>query len=206
MTKRAILMVPGFDRVQRDQIRDAVANFILCDAQAYKVSETQDDPSASQSYVGLNAISREDPTQSLDLRVYEVFWSDIVPDHSAESTWEKFKRATLLVFYWGLFALRPRSLAFPSWTRFQLVLTGVLLLLWYLLVTVALFNLINTEPSILPPPVADFLDFFQINTGEIGGTLGAVLEFWPVALILLIIGNGRLEKVANIAQFAKTYH
>ncbi|GAB5446435.1 hypothetical protein [Gymnodinialimonas sp.] len=205
MAERAILMVPGFDRVQREQIRDALANFILCDAQAYKVSETQDRPSAGKSYVGLNAISRDDPSKALDLRVYEVFWSDIIPDYSAESTWEKFKRATMLVAYWGLYALRSSRPAIPSWSRVWLIGAGLLLLLWYLLVTVAFLNLIASNPSLIPEPIADALSRLRINVENISDFWSDVLAFWPVAFILLLVGNGRLETVANIAQFAKVY-
>lgn len=148
--KRAVILVPGFSKREKLAARHQLINSIHSYSDGYSTTES-DHPQDSEA-VQITAHSRKDGFD-VTLDIYEAFWGDLIPDWGNESPWQRFKRGFSMIFYWGTGGLAKAVWHWrgPFKTLVALVISGLLLILWYLTVISVLVGAIVNDPSTLPP-------------------------------------------------------
>lgn len=203
MTRRAIILIPGFAKRERLDARDRLVDALHHYTDGWLTTTGGAEAAQSPEAVHLRATSRQDSSISTDLDVYEAYWGDLVPDWSQESPWARFKRGWGLICYWmagGLLRAVWRW-EFPPRTMVAMATAGTMLLLWYAVIVAVLLKALAEGNLPLPKFITNiegaeaWIETWLIPAGE-----------WPITLFLVgLLGLGALEMVANTASFAKAY-
>ena len=209
MIRRAIILVPGFSKREQNSARDELVQSLLHYTDGWDCAVADAKKNEGQDVVYVTANARQGDA-AFCLGVYEAYWGDLVPDWSHESPWARFKRGTSLISYWvvgGIAkALIRREL--PQRTMVAMVLTGLALLLWYVVVFLVLLKAIadGTSPGTteLPKLLTDITDLIGV-TDWLTTTAGTIAA-WPISVFLIgLLGLGWLERIVNISAFTKAY-
>lgn len=203
--KRAVVLVPGFEKREQSSARDQLVTSILHYTDGCKTSTSENAAQNGTDCVTIKVQDRQsDYSATLDL--YEAFWGDLIPDWSQESPWQRFKRGFLLIWYWAAGGL-AKSLArgeMPTKTVGAMIFAAFALLFWYVTVVSILVQAIAASDGTVPASVTDFIAenaWVQAFLEQIGS-----LGNWSVTLILIgLIGIGALEGMANVSSFVKAY-
>ncbi len=206
MKKRAILLVPGLQKRERFEARNLLVTAIDHHAERFRtrIDEASTDANG-ENFVKLIATPRAGAMEETEICVFEAYWNDLAPDFSNESPWSRFLRASRLMGYWAVGGLMGASFGLPSKFRLLLVAAALILLMWYLSVAMVLADAIVTDSGSVPEWFGVLLGTVFENPEEAYEWLRATTSWGPIAFLLLIIGAGRVEIVANVADFAKTY-
>jgi pimeloyl-ACP methyl ester carboxylesterase len=202
VSRRAIILVPGFGRKEQNQERDKLALAIQSYADGWKVDPADAAPADA---VQLGAVSRQDGTRRT-IDIYEAYWGDLIPDWSEESPVTRVKRGALLIRYWltgGLRGWWARGQV-PPRTSVAMILAALLLLVWYLVVILLLVQLFGTGGLSLPAPLAE-IETLQSLWARAAAWAGTVAGSVVVALAVWLWGLGFLEQFANISAYTKAY-
>ncbi|MDW4499725.1 alpha/beta hydrolase [Sulfitobacter sp. D35] len=205
MRKRAVILVPSLERLERFGARERLVHAMTRYASGFRVEPIEIDQSTGKDACGLVATDRE-TLEAIEMHVYEAFWGDLVPDWSKESPWARFRRGLHLIWYWaaGGVARAIVRLEFPARTVMAMLVASLLLLLWYFTVISVLVQAIGTADSTVPTAIEEALASF-------GWTEPLVrwfdeLQSLPLLLFLIMLfGLGRLENISNISSFIKDY-
>ncbi|TYC53662.1 alpha/beta hydrolase [Rhodobacterales bacterium] len=202
--KRAIILVPGFQRKAQLEARDELVQSILNYSDGFqKTGVEKTDDGEGVSLARIAATDRQSGDRTV-LDIFEVYWADLIPDWSADSPASRFWKATDLLSYWFLGDLAKSVLRgrFPSRTAVTLVVMGVILVIWY--ISVAMMFLAAVQTSGLPSWVLEWL-----------GGLGSPQDWsaWAQALtgsalvvfLLGLLGLGNLNHIADLSRFVKLY-
>lgn len=201
--KRAIILIPGLERVERFQRRDLlVANLQLVEARPLELAE--DVTIAGETGKRLVPLPlRGGDGLGPEIDVFEAYWADMAVAPGELSPWARLWSGFDLLLYW---VLSPRTWrAFGrSWTiAFGLMAGGVLLLLWYLSLAILVAAALRADPTQTEaitgiPLLKDLLDSFFVATGWIASTA-------PWAIITLALAAFKADELAAMAQFSKDY-
>lgn len=208
--KRAILLIPGANKRERFEARDLLVTAINHHAERFKTRiEDAGTDDKSENVVQLVVNFRSGKDDEIQISVFEAYWNDLVPAHNNETPWSRFMRATRLILYWAVGGLISASFGLPSRFRIVLVFAATILLLWYLSVLLVLFELL-VSGSALTERQSSVPDWFDALLGDklaepIFSWLSNVASWSPIAFLLLLFGAGRMEVIANVADFAKSY-
>lgn len=203
--KRAIVLVPGFEKRAQGAARDQLVTSILNYTDGYKTSTSDVAAQNGTDYVTIRAEDRGSDYAAV-LDVYEAFWGDLVPDWSQESPWQRFRRGFLLIGYWaagGLFKSLARG-EMPTKTVGAMTVAAAALLFWYFIVITILVQAIGASDASIPAALTEFLTKYQ----WVQAIFAKIQEMgnWSVTLILIgLIGIGALEGMANVSSFVKAY-
>ncbi|MBN9674301.1 alpha/beta hydrolase [Salipiger bermudensis] len=203
MPRRAIVLVPGFGRNERNLLRDRLVRALRHYTDGWRIEQLEDGDGARAGAARLRATARCGG-ESREIDVYEAYWADLVPDWSRESPWARFKRGGLLLRYWlfgGARAWRDRGEA-PPRAATAMRLAALALILWWLVVALLLlqtFGAISIPEAFAAIPGFEKL-WAQISVGAAAVT-GSVLA----GLLLWVWSLGYLEQFANISAYAKAY-
>ena len=204
--KRAILLIPGLHKRERFEARDLLVTAIDHHAEHFKtrIEDAATDEQA-ENYVRMFVSARSGEGAEHEISVYEAYWNDLAPDYTNETPWSRFLRATRLMGYWGVGGLASASFGLPSRFRMLLVFAAVVLLLWYLSVVLVLLELIvsGSDTAAAPAWVAELMG--PDVAERVYGIVSGIADWWPMAFLALLLGAGRMEVIANVADFAKSY-
>lgn len=202
MSRRAIILVPGFGRKEQGNERDKLASAMRTYADGWKVVLADEAPADT---VRLIATSREgDVVNTIDL--YEAYWGDLIPDWSEESPLNRFKRGTNLIWYWLTGGLRGwlAQRRVPPRTSFAMVIAALMLLFWYLIVILFVVQIIGTGGYKLPAELASIKPLETLwNT--IGDWAKTAIGSAVIVFAIWLWGLGFLEQFANISAYTKAY-
>ena len=202
--KRAVILVPGFSKREKLAARHQLINSIHSYSDGYSTTES-DHPQDSEA-VQITAHSRKDGFD-VTLDIYEAFWGDLIPDWGNESPWQRFKRGFSMIFYWGTGGLAKAVWHWrgPFKTLVALVISGLLLILWYLTVISVLVGAIVNDPSTLPPA----LTALQPEGSQWIQNFAGLIESWrhwpTVFFVVGLFSVGFLETLANMCTFVRSY-
>jgi len=207
MTKRAIILVPGYQKREQLEARDQLVESIDYYTDGYQIS-VGEGVTGSDGFnsVSVTAKSREDSSE-VELQVYEAYWGDLIPDWENETPVSRFLRASRLLGYW-VFGGLARSIikrTLPSRSAVALALAGFGLFLWYVLVFTVLLQAFNSAGISAPEWLSNFFTWLGLNTDDMSKKLESVLTWAPILFLIGLFGVGRLESIASVADFLKTY-
>ncbi len=203
MTRRAIILVPGLAREERDQRRKVLIENLTLESARYPV--VGEAPVAIDGLDGVSLTVRYhdgETHQDRSVDVFEAYWGDLLADQAAETPYSKALRGFRLLIYWFF---SPVWLAL--WTNrmltFGLLASGILLLLWYLSILIVAAEAVNAGSWATDN--ADALGPFA----EIIGNVAAAIAKWPDwkywFVVVGVLGAGSADLVASIASFARDY-
>jgi hypothetical protein len=190
---RAIVLVPGFERAERFDRRDALARG-LC-AQEQQPMQ----PGAEVSIdgeVGVKLHAASGPGR--ELHVFEAYWADMFADVAAPSPWARLVQGLGLIAYW-MHVRMLRALRVSRYMTLGLVGGGLVLVLWYVSTFVLAAQAIAADPSLTPDGLPKSLSSAVVWLGNrIGGW-----RLW--ATVTLLLPLLRADDVARLAAFARRY-
>ncbi|MCR8549817.1 alpha/beta hydrolase [Salipiger sp. P9] len=205
MSRRAIILVPGFSRKERHQSRDRLVRALQHYTDGWRVEQTDEGDGPTTGAIGLTAAARAGG-ETREIDVYEAYWGDLVPDWSNESPWARFKRGFFLIRYWltgGVRGWLARGEA-PPRAAWAMVIAAFLLILWWIVVAIFLMQAIGNGTITLPdsltqiPVVQTVWNCLTGWTATIGGSVFALIMLWIWSL-------GWLEQFSNISAYTKAY-
>ena len=207
MTKRAVIIVPGFGKMEQLEARNRLVDAMTHYSDGFYTStEEGADPGGLHSTV-VRATARKGPQDELELHVFEAYWGDLIPDWSQESPWARVKRGLALIRYWawgGMVRAMVRQ-ELPARTIVVMMIAGLLLLLWYFLaLTVLAQAFAGSDAGGSPEWVTSLAGFLGFTKEDIAswGALGSA----PIVVFMVgFLGLGFIESIANIAAFIKAY-
>ncbi|APZ51396.1 alpha/beta hydrolase [Salipiger abyssi] len=205
MSRRAIILVPGFARKERNQARDRLVRALQHYTDGWRVEQTEEGSGATSGAIGLVAEAR-DGGETREIDVYEAYWGDLIPDWSNESPWARFKRGFFLIRYWltgGARGWLTRGEAPPRAARAMLA-AAVLLILWWAVVAVFLMQAIGSGTVTLPDSLTQ-IPLVQTAWGWLTGWTATVAGSVFALVMLWIWSLGWLEQFANISAYTKAY-
>lgn len=202
--RRAIVLVPGMEDAERFEKRDVlvrnletVERFPLTIGETVKVD--------GEEAVRLNAVVLRggDGGGAPDLDVFEAYWYDLTNKPFTEGSKKKLRMGLGLLRYW-LVSWRVWPALYESrFIALGMIVSGLLLVMWYLSIVIVAFNALGPEEHLLPN--FDGLDGVNqiINTVEAKFRAYGDLEIWgSVALLLTFF---QADSLVRKAQFAKQY-
>lgn len=201
MGRRAVIFVPGLQKRAQLDGRDILADAVVAYAEGYQVETTEGAAEDGFNYTTLIARNREGADE-VTLDIYEAYWGDLIPDWSSESPWARFKRGLSLLSYWLVGGLARAMLRreFPTRVMVAMMVSGLALVVWYLIVIAVLLQALATAEIPLP----EWLNFLGLKEQAQGAI--EWLSLLPIVLFLAgLTGLGFLERTANVAAFAKAY-
>lgn len=206
MTRRAIILVPGFKKREHQAARDQLVEAIKHYGSGYRVEPAPAPMIGGLTPAALTATNRSTDADVSELHVYEVFWGDLIQDWSNESPWARFKRGLYLIWYWvaGGFLRALLRFEFPARTALAMLIAAIMLLAWYLTVISVLLSTFGTAESGLPAQLQTMVASYPV----VGEVLGFIDSLKSVPLILFIMGLaalGGVEPLANMSSFVKDY-
>ena len=206
MTKRAIVLVPGFSKREHFAVRKQLVEALTHYTDGYRTQVSDKAADSDADAVKITVASRA-TDYTAELHVYEAFWGDLIPDWSHESPWQRFKRGLILIVYWATGGLVKALFVrheVPTRTIFGMTFFALMMLLWYLtVINVLALALQETDVTIEDwvRPVLGWFPFFdQIKTFFAG-----INEYSLYVFVIGLFGLGRLESAANISAFLRAY-
>ena len=232
MTKRAIILIPGLLRAERNHRRDT----LIANLQAVSSRHPATDPTEVQ-IGGLSGVqltvtdygsgagpaagasasqgqtSSPSPSARPDMNkttrtvdVFEAYWGDMVIDRSLGTPFDRLVRGLGLLSYWFLS---------PVWGAFRhnraltlgLLSSGVLLLLWYFSIVI-----VASEALLAAQSSAGESSAIVSPLVSIAGFLLPLAQFvtqipdWSYYVVIVgIFGASNADRVADIATFCRDY-
>jgi pimeloyl-ACP methyl ester carboxylesterase len=174
MTRRAILLVPGFSKQSKNKARDVLVEAIGHYSPGIETRSSEADVAQGNDFVTVTMQNMQVPADHAEaspreIDIYEAHWTDVLPDWNDETPFRRFWRALKVVIYWFLGSLPAllfkRRLRFAGWTNAALVGAGMILLIWLALAGAALYQDLGFV----------FEEFTPAASGE-GGGAGADVQ------------------------------
>ncbi len=214
MEKRAIILVPGFAKREQLSARDQLVASLDHYSEGYETVVHE----GAGVISGFNAATVQAKARKSDyaveLHVYEAYWGDLVPDWSQEMPVSRFLRGTKLIVYWAFGGLWKSLLRreLPSRTAISLIIASLILLFWYFTVISLVFAAVSENASAIPPFVLDFLNWCKTVLESMGldpiawaMRFQTFLTWTPILFIIGFLTVGRMESLANAADYLKGY-
>lgn len=193
--KRAIILIPGFERREKNLSRDKLVDSLVRIADGWIVTKIK----TFTNTQGIEIVSlkaREHQNESTyDIDVLEAYWGDMIPDWSNESPVERLRRGTKLIFYWLMGGLAKFIFKFspPNRTIIGGMVGALFLFLWYISAVLIILDSFN-----ICEMFSDYLNDCEIYN-ELSKKLN--MAFFLISFLLL----GPIEKISNIAAFTKGF-
>ncbi|XDA97676.1 alpha/beta hydrolase [Sulfitobacter sp. LCG007] len=205
MKKRAVILVPSLERLERFGARERLIRAMESYGSGFRVDRVDIENATEKDSAAVIAWDRE-TGEAVEMHVYEAFWGDLVPDWSKESPWARFRRGLGLIVYWaaGGVARALWRLEVPARTVLAMFVASMLLLLWYLTVIAVLVQALGTADSTMPAPIEDLLARFGWTESIVAWT-DRLRNLPLLVFLVMLFGLGRLENIANISSFIKDY-
>ena len=205
MIRRAIILVPGYQKRPHLSSRDLLVTALTHYAEGYRVTAGEPVTQGGLDVVRLDVADRASD-HKVQLDIYESFWGDLVPDWSQESPWGRFKRGLALIWYWAgggmLRALARRE--FPTRTVAAMLVAAAMLVLWYVTVISVLIQTLGSADSSVPTGLQSLIEGNRWAEAVVEWFRG--LSSLPLVLFLIgLFGLGALEGMANLSSFIKSY-
>lgn len=201
--RRAVVLIPGLQWVERFARRDLLAE---------NLANTKTRPMhAPESFmvggeVGLRLRPRAlrgdaRPGPSIDL--FEAYWADMVPSSAEMSPWRRLASGFELVFFWLFSWGNLKALRLSPTIAIGLVAGGVLLVLWYVSLTVIVAAALRAAPEqeaylASLPGLRSLFDWFMDVTAWVQTTA-------PYFIVTLLLSAFRADELAQMAMFSKEY-
>ncbi|RLK50609.1 hypothetical protein DFR31_0515 [Alkalispirillum mobile] len=201
--RRAVVLIPGLERVERFERRDLLAeNLANTVAQPTYPAE----PVMAAGEAGLRLRPRalrgdERPGRTLDL--FEAYWADMVPSSAEMSPWRRFVSGFELVAYWLFSWGNLKALRLSRAIAIGLVAGGVLLVLWYVSIAVIVVAALRAAPEqemLLAslPALRSLFDWLLDVTAWVQTSA-------PYFILTLLLSAFRADELAQMAMFSKEY-
>jgi hypothetical protein len=192
---RAIVLVPGFQRAERWNRRDALVRG-LC---AQEARPLRAGPSISLGgVVGVKLLPAPGDARGGEVHVFEAYWADMFAEVATPSPWSRLVQGLGLITYW-MHVRMLRALRVSRYMTFGLVGGGLVLVLWYVSTFVLAAEAIAADESLTPDGLPKWLSSGIVAIGErIGGW-----RLW--ATVTLLLPLVRADEVARLAAFARRY-
>ncbi len=220
VAKRAVILVHGWGHHPRNSRRDILVDNLAM-SRRMPVGETTDGAIAGETFRRLTPIQEHLGKRPV-VDVFEAYWADLIPATSDDTPPQRFWSATKLLFYWMLHPWWLRSLRQNRSLTVVFMASGLLLLLWYATIIVALAGFVVGSPA-GTPSVAEQVDLPLVNepTDDAGFTdvfnlvsqrLQPIFaDIAPVAnneiflLLLIILSIFGIGTTASVADFVRRY-
>lgn len=203
--RRAIVLIHGMERTERDQRRDMLVENLENAVRGVTVTETEVFEIHGDTGVRMRVVdeSASPPVESR-VDVFEAYWADMIPEATGGNPLARIWNGLKLVVYW-FFSGVWRAFGVSRHLTLGLLLSGVLLLLWYFTVVVVAAIAISTA------------DASDGGTGFLAGTVfgGLVSDIakeiaqlgnWAYWTALVgALGALGADRVAEIATITKAY-
>lgn len=196
--RELILFMTGMGAAEPEQYLDKLLSGIgnYCDGKGIAFTQTESGEGSGRREI---EIGGKPDTRHID--VQEIFWGDLRPVFTSESTFHKVLRGMTLMLYW----LRIDKL-WPvlCHNRFMLAntfVTAALLIAWYLSAVFAGFTAIGANPELwntgvkLPQGVAAFF-------ADLGKATGG---WYPWVVVSALMALLPVKEVVNISYASKYY-
>lgn len=186
--KCALILIPGLDPVQQDHYRDLLVRNLVTAETSVSVLEQGDAGVPGERAVCLQV--GDGGQGAATVHVYEAWWGDLVGRPEQQTPARAILEGFQLLAYWLHPRLRP-ALAQSRFLSLSLVLSSLLLLLWYLGILTAGLAAIGADGSLgaLSVHARSFAE--TIGGHAIWVALAGVLALLPVNALVAIAGFTR---------------
>ncbi|MDV7142513.1 alpha/beta hydrolase [Tropicimonas sp. TH_r6] len=210
MVKRAIILVPGYRKMEQRAARDQLVGAIQDYSEGFEVRHAGDAAVAEESEVTVLTARDLADAREVELHVMEAYWNDLVPDWSNEAPLRRFWRATWLLFYWlwpgGLLLSILKGKGISRLSACALAGAGFLLFLWYLSVLIVLLeafaNSNLTNSAEIDAVLGSHAEGFRAMAAT---SLSCLSSFAPYVILVMLIGLGKLNAFADFAAYTRAY-
>ena len=191
--KCALILIPGLDPAQQDHYRDVLVRNLVTVEEAVRVLERGDAGVPGERVVSLHVDGlhvEEGSEQATTLHVYEAWWGDLVERPEQHTPARAILEGFQLLAYWLHPSLRP-AFTQSRFLALSLVLSSLLLLLWYVGILTAGLAAIGADGSLgaLSEHARAFAD--TVGGHAIWVALAGVLALLPVNALVAIAGFTR---------------
>ncbi|TLF45450.1 hypothetical protein FEI13_18200 [Halomonas urmiana] len=200
--RRAVVLIPGLKRVERFSRRDLLAKNLANN----EIRPMQSpEPMKVGGESGLRLMPRAlrgatRPGPRIDL--FEAYWADMLPSSAEMSPWKRLANGFELVFYWLISRGNLSALRLSPTIAIGLVAGGVLLVLWYISLTVMVAAALRAtpEPAFLEsvPALKPLYAWFMEVTAWVEASA-------PYFILPLLLSAFRADELAQMAMFSKDY-
>ena len=200
---RAIVLIPGLEREERNQRRNILALNFKSSASRTPVQSDQDIEVAGESGLALSVDDYSEgsaKTRRVDL--FEAYWGDMVIDQTPETPLRRILQGLQLLIYWFCSSVW-QAFGISRYMTLWLLASGVLLLLWYFSVVVLAASAIMEAPEQAEAgaEAGVFAHFLQSAAEPIAGLTD--WRFWTV--LVGFLGAVGADRIAQVALFGKSY-
>lgn len=201
--RRAIILIPGLKREEKNTRRDVLAVNLCATSARYPAEETGPIDVAGEMGLALKVTDHGNGAASVrTIDLFEAYWGDMIADQTPETPLERISQGAKLLVYW-FFGGVWKAFAVSRYMTLGMILSGVLLLLWYFSVVVLAAQAISLTPDALdatplPEPVAKAIQGWAASLGQLPNW-----TYW--AVFAGFIGASGADRIARIALFSKAY-
>ncbi|TVR98117.1 MAG: hypothetical protein EA406_07735 [Rhodospirillales bacterium] len=205
--KRAVVLVHGYGHFKRNERRDILVRSLALN-DPLPVAPPTDAAIEGETFKRLRPAQGQDPARPV-VDVYEAHWSDMIPQDAEASPLSRFVNSTKLVAYWLMNPWWLKTLRMSRSFTAGLVLSGLLILLWYVSIIVALAVLMTAEGS--PGEVQALPDDSDLVSIVLSGLRPVFVEVESMArtpafvFMIALLSFLRIDALASIASFARLY-
>lgn len=206
MTRRAIIIVPGFGKTLQGDATTRLGHALCHYTDGYKVRQDRADD-LSGGKASYHATDRETGYE-VTVDLYEAYWGDLIPSREAETPHRRMVRGWFLIRYWllgGVGQLLHYGRSQANGAVWALSLAGLFLAIWYLNVLVLALTAIANGDTDLTTGLCTLP-----GVSCLCAELSDHAEAWSTASVsLFLIGFvgllGWVETFASLSDFVMSY-
>lgn len=205
--RRAVVVIPGIQRRQRFERRDALVRNLEAVVERHPVIRGEEVEVAGESGLGLVPRLRETDTaeRQPELDVFEAYWVDMLPEQQTSmGPWGRLAQGLDLLLYWPLNWRSWRAMRLSPYMTVALVVGAVLLVTWYLSLTLLVSETLLQGDGGLPPEIAG-LPLVGTLLGWYFEAAKAVSDWRYWAVVALVLSVVRVASLVELAQATKAY-
>ena len=209
VAKRAVILVPGWGRYRRNERRDVLVENLTRNG-PMPVDQPTDGAIEGMTFRRLTPIAGQTAQRPV-VDVFEAHWADMIAAGADVAPPARFWNATKLLFYWLFSPWWFLALRHNRSLTIGMMMSGLLILLWYLTVIVALASFVvgpSSSETGATSGDAGFTGVFD-NLVELLKPLFAAIA--PVAsnelflLLLVLLPILRIDMMAATGDFTRLY-
>lgn len=199
--RRAIVLVPGMQRVERFVRRDRLAdNLATVERHPLAVVGTVELAGEIGRRLQPGRL-RGVEARPVETDVFEAYWGDMVEDPAETGPWGKLRSGFELVAFWVFSPGTWRAFALSRYVTIGLLFSGALLILWYVSIALLVASTLGgmERPEAFNLPVLDRLydGFLWLAAG--------IENFAYWALLAFILSAVNADGLAQVGRFTKDY-
>jgi len=198
--KEAFILIPGLDSNEKNANRHRLVTGFLNVPESARLEEMGESTVIGEAGVRLKATIGHSSEKIIDC--YEANWWDLTVTKAEENSFKKMRQGFSLLKYW--FFSRVWGTVFKSpYMTLSVVLSSLLLIMWYYGILVLAFTAIGSNPDMIPSAATQN---WGTELAQAIGKAGKVMGGWYIwAAASLLMGFLPLNSLVRISSFTKRY-